>query len=425
MSQKSCGSCGEHSSCNTQEKEQDLKLQQSMGRIKHKLVILSGKGGVGKSSVAANLAVGLALSGYKVGLMDVDVHGPSIPRLLSLGEAKIQAAEQKLMPVQWNANLSVISLGFFLPSKEDAVIWRGPIKMSLIRQFLQDVDWGDLDYLLIDCPPGTGDEPISVLQLLDGQASAIVVTSPQVLAIDDVRRSIQFCHHTGNPVMGIVENMSGFVCPYCRQEVDIFNSGGGEALAREMNVPFLGRIPLDPGMVNAADQGLPYLQSHVDDPAAQALEKILEPIRDLEKQGRRQAAAQENPEQQRTGSAQGPQQGGKKEMKIAIPVAQGRLCQHFGHCEQFALVSVDTEAKKIQAIEHLNPPPHEPGVLPRWLAEQKADLVIVGGMGSRAQGIFQEHGVQVLAGAQGGSPEEIVVDYLNSNLVTGANACDH
>ncbi|MFO8032692.1 MAG: iron-sulfur cluster carrier protein MrpORP [Desulfohalobiaceae bacterium] len=425
MSQKSCGSCAENSSCKTNEQDQDLKLKLCMGRIKNKLVILSGKGGVGKSSVAANLAVGLALSGYKVGLMDVDVHGPSIPRLLNLGEAKIQSAEQKLLPVRWNENLSVISLGFFLPSKEDAVIWRGPIKMGLIRQFLEDVDWGDLDYLLIDCPPGTGDEPISVLQLLGGQAKAIVVTSPQVLAIDDVRRSIHFCRQTGNPVLGIVENMSGFVCPHCRQEVNIFNSGGGEVLAQEMNVPFLGRIPLDPGMVSAADEGSPYLQSHVDDPAALAMERILEPIRELVSQSGKQESAKEQAGNESPVPGQEPQKGGQKEMKIAIPVAQGRLCQHFGHCEQFALLSVNTEDKKIQSIEHLNPPPHEPGVLPRWLAQENTDLVIAGGMGSRAQDLFQEHGVQVITGAQNGDPEQIVLDYLQDRLVTGANACDH
>jgi Mrp family chromosome partitioning ATPase/predicted Fe-Mo cluster-binding NifX family protein len=396
-----------------------------MGRIKHKLVILSGKGGVGKSSVAANMAVGLALSGYKVGLMDVDVHGPSIPRLLNLGEANIQAAEQKLLPVRWSENLAVISLGFFLPSKEDAVVWRGPIKMSLIRQFLEDVDWGDLDYLLIDCPPGTGDEPISVLQLLGGEAKALVVTSPQVLAIDDVRRSIHFCRQTGNAVLGIIENMSGFICPHCRQEANIFNSGGGEVLAQETKVPFLGRIPLDPGMVSSADQGVPYLQSHVDDPAAQALERILQPIKDLESKAGKQESVKENPGNEWAEPTKGPQKGGETEMKIAVPVAQGRLCQHFGHCEQFALLSVNTEDKKIQSIEHLNPPPHEPGVLPRWLAQENADLVIAGGMGSRAQGIFQEQGIQVITGAQNGDPEEIVMDYLNNNLVTGANACDH
>ncbi len=424
MSEKGCASCAQDSSCKSQEQDKDLKLKEHMDRIKYKLVVLSGKGGVGKSSVAANLAVGLALSGFKVGLMDVDVHGPSIPRLLNLGQARIQTAEHQLLPVHWNENLAVISLGFFLPHKEDAVIWRGPIKMSLIRQFLEDVAWGDLDYLLIDCPPGTGDEPISVLQLLGGQAQAIVVTSPQVLAIDDVRRSIYFCRQTGNPVLGIVENMSGFVCPHCRQEVNIFNSGGGEDLAREAGVPFLGRIPLDPGMVSSADQGIPYLQNHIDDPAALALENILQPIRALEtkkKQPEKTPLARAG--QGSCSTAQNPE--GAREMKIAIPVAQGRLCQHFGHCELFALFSVNCKSKNILSSELLTPPPHEPGVLPKWLAEQKTDLVIAGGMGSRAQGIFQEHGIQVITGAQGQTPEEIVLGYLNDNLITGNNACDH
>ncbi len=422
MSQKTCGTCSDHSSCATQEQEQEKKLQENMSRIKHKLVVLSGKGGVGKSSVAVNLAVGLALSGYKVGLMDVDVHGPSIPRLLDLGQARAQAVQQQLMPVSWNNKLSVMSLGFFLPHKEDSVIWRGPIKMSLIRQFMEDVAWGDLDYLIIDCPPGTGDEPLSVLQLLGGQAWALVVTSPQVLAIDDVRRSVHFCSQTGNPVLGIVENMSGFICPHCREEINIFNSGGGEELAREMQVPFLGRIPLDPGLVSAADQGVPYLQTHMDDPAALALENILQPIKDLEiRQAGKESAPGSKPDDYALDQAA----LAKQQIKVAIPVAQGRLCQHFGHSEQFALLNVDLQNKRILNTEYLDPPPHEPGVLPEWLAEKETELVIAAGMGAKALDIFQKKGVWVVTGAGEGSAEEIVQAYLEGNLATGTNVCDH
>ncbi|MGM0682112.1 MAG: P-loop NTPase [Thermodesulfobacteriota bacterium] len=278
MTYKSCESCSSQDSCKQQEND-DEKLHQCLNRIKHKIVILSGKGGVGKSSVATNLAVGLSLAGQKVGLLDVDVHGPSVPRLLNLGDAKPQAiSENALEPVRWSDNLSVMSLGFMLPNKDDSVIWRGPIKMSLIKQFLEEVNWGYLDYLIVDCPPGTGDEPISVMQLLGKDAKGVIVTTPQVLAIDDVRRSINFCKHTENPVIGIVENMSGFICPHCKKTVDIFNAGGGEALAKETGVPFLGKIPLDPEMVKAGDEGCAYIKGRHDSPTEQAINKIVESV---------------------------------------------------------------------------------------------------------------------------------------------------
>lgn len=275
MEKKECETCSKKGSCEELEEE---KLKQAISRIKHKIVVLSGKGGVGKSSIAANIAVGLSMHGKKVGLMDVDVHGPSIPRLLKLDGARPEVGANGMYPIPWSKNLSVISLGFLLPSKEDSVIWRGPLKMGVIKQFLKDVVWGFLDYLVIDCPPGTGDEPLSVVQLLGKDAKAVIVTTPQDVAVDDVRRSINFCRHTGNPVIGIVENMSGFVCPHCHKEVDIFKSGGGEALAKETGVPFLGKIPLDPALVEAGDSGEVFIKYHPDSPAAKALSRVLEPI---------------------------------------------------------------------------------------------------------------------------------------------------
>lgn len=275
MEKKECETCSKKGSCEELEEE---KLKQAISRIKHKIIVLSGKGGVGKSSIAANIAVGLSMHGKKVGLMDVDVHGPSIPRLLKLDGARPEVGANGMYPIPWSKNLSVISLGFLLPSKEDSVIWRGPLKMGVIKQFLKDVVWGFLDYLVIDCPPGTGDEPLSVVQLLGKDAKAVIVTTPQDVAVDDVRRSINFCRHTGNPVIGIVENMSGFVCPHCHKEVDIFKSGGGEALAKETGVPFLGKIPLDPALVEAGDSGEVFIKYHPDSPAAKALSRVLEPI---------------------------------------------------------------------------------------------------------------------------------------------------
>lgn len=258
--------------------ESDDKLQGSLSRIKNKIVILSGKGGVGKSSVAANLAVGLSLVGKKVGLMDVDVHGPSIPRLLSLSESRPEAQENTMTPIRWSENLSAMSIGFLLPSKDDSVIWRGPLKMQLIRQFIGEVSWGDLDYLIVDCPPGTGDEPISVMQLIGKDAKAVIVTTPQHLSTDDVRRSINFCQHTENPILGLIENMSGFVCPHCKQAVDIFSAGGGEILASETGVNFLGRIPLDPEIVRSGDNGYVLMQTHPDHPTSKSIHESVEKI---------------------------------------------------------------------------------------------------------------------------------------------------
>ena len=428
MSDKICGSCSTGSDCqsNSKEQEKDRKLAHNLSRIKHKVVILSGKGGVGKSNVAANVAAGLSLSGYSVGLLDVDVHGPSIPRFFGLEDSHPVTRDRKLVPLMWNGQLLVMSLGFLLKNREESVIWRGPVKMGLIRQFLEDVDWGDLDYLIVDCPPGTGDEPLSVVQLLGSEAHALIVTSPQDVAVDDVRRSVSFCRQTGNPVLGIVENMSGFVCPKCGEEAHIFSSGGGQRLALEMQVPFLGNIPLDPEMVKAADQGKPFIFEEKNTPAFNTLQKLLDPVRSLETDKKSNGPDQPGNQPQKS-AVQAPekQKAYNGAVKIAIPLAQGRLCQHFGHCELFALFSVNTEDKTILHQEQLTPPPHEPGVLPRWLAEQEAGLVIAGGMGSKAQDLLREKGIKIITGAPEGTAEEIVKSWLDGDLVTGENVCDH
>jgi len=271
-----CSSGHDPKSCG--EKPVDEKIAKTLGRIKHKIVVLSGKGGVGKSTVSANIAMALALAGKKVGLLDVDIHGPSIPRLLSLQDAKPHIEPDHMEPVPYSKNLWVMSLGFLIPDRDTAVIWRGPMKLSLIKQFVRDVDWGDLDYLVTDCPPGTGDEPLAALQTFGKEAQAVIVTTPQGVAVDDVRRSVTFCRQLGNPVLGIVENMSGFVCPNCNAVHDIFNSGGGEALAKEMDVNFLGRIPMDPEVVRSGDEGFALMKVQSESPTAKAFQKIVEPI---------------------------------------------------------------------------------------------------------------------------------------------------
>jgi Mrp family chromosome partitioning ATPase len=258
--------------------EADRVLQDRLGKIRHRFIVLSGKGGVGKSTIAVNLAWGLAEAGSSVGLLDVDIHGPSIPKLFGLSKARLNAGPNGISPIRLKPNLRVMSVGFIVESPQDAVIWRGPLKYKLIQQFLRDVDWGTLDYLIVDSPPGTGDEPLTVVQLIGQPASAIVVTTPQEVAVTDVRRSITFCRKLSLPVAGLIENMSGFVCPHCGGVTDLFGTGGGEALAREMNVPFLGRLPLDPAVVLSGEAGKPFAGHGAKNPAKKAFEEIMRGI---------------------------------------------------------------------------------------------------------------------------------------------------
>jgi ATP-binding protein involved in chromosome partitioning len=267
-----------------EELREKLMLDQNICGIRHKILVMSGKGGVGKSSVAANIAVGLSLKGKGVGLMDIDIHGPSIPKMVGLEGAPLKQSEEGLMPIEYSDNLKVMSIGFLIRDKKDAVIWRAPLKHSLIRQFLTDVRWGDLDYLIVDCPPGTGDELISIAQLLEGADGAVIVTTPQDVSLNDVRKSISFCRHVNLPIIGVVENMSGFVCPHCGTSVDIFKTGGGEKMASEMGVPFLGRIPIEPKIVEYSDSGKSFLQNCAGTKAAMAFESVIEPLLALGKE---------------------------------------------------------------------------------------------------------------------------------------------
>ena len=382
--------------------------------IRHKILVMSGKGGVGKSTVAANLAISLALQGRKVGLLDVDIHGPSIPKMLHLEDAEIGANEAGwIQPVEL-AGVKLMSIGLLLRDRDAAVIWRGPLKMGAIKQFLEEVEWGELDYLIIDSPPGTGDEPLSVCQLAAPLDGAVIVTTPQDVATADVRRSISFCRQLDLRVLGVVENMSGFACPHCGTVTDIFKSGGGERMAESMGVPFLGRIPIDPAIGVSCDDGKPFVYHYNKTETAKAFARITEPILALA--------------DGETGCETNPVDNTNKEtgkMKIAIPTAAGKLCMHFGHCEQFAILDVDAESRAITGQQLVTPPPHEPGVLPKWLHEQGVNLILAGGMGQRAQGLFTENGIRVVVGAAAETPETLVRQYLAGTLATGENVCDH
>jgi ATP-binding protein involved in chromosome partitioning len=271
-----CGTCGSTSSCDTaaQAKHTEEILQTKLSNIKHRLVVMSGKGGVGKSTVAVNLAVALARSGRSVGLFDADVHGPNVPKMLGLEASLPAMGPNGLVPVQAGENLKVISMAFMLEDPDTPVVWRGPMKHSLFQQFICDVDWGNLDYLVVDLPPGTGDEPLSIAQLLGQPLWAVIVTTPQDVALLDSRKSVVFARTLEMRTLGIIENMSGLACPHCGGVIDLFKRGGGARSAADLGVPFLGAIPIDPQIVTGGDAGTTIESVDSNGPSAEAFREL-------------------------------------------------------------------------------------------------------------------------------------------------------
>ncbi len=256
----------------------------TLERIKHKIVVMSGKGGVGKSTVAANLALALGRKGYSVGLLDVDIHGPTIPEMLGVASETPIIENKKLVPVRVSENIKLISIAFMLPDKDSPVIWRGPMKSGVIRQFIGDVDWGELDYLVVDLPPGTGDESLSIAQMMPG-SYALIVSTPQEIALLSVRKSINFAKMLKMQIVGIVENMSGFICPHCGEKTDLFKSGRVKSVAEEFKIPFLGSIPIDPEIVESGDRGTPFILRHRDSPSGKVFEEIVSTIEEFVTKG--------------------------------------------------------------------------------------------------------------------------------------------
>lgn len=256
----------------------DKALTDNMAKVKHKIFVVSGKGGVGKSSVTVNLAAALADMGLRTGILDVDLHGPSVPRLLSISTPVMADEQGHMEPVACGENLFVMSMDSLLQDRDSAIIWRGPVKSGVIRQFLTEVVWGELDVLLIDSPPGTGDEHLTVMDAVP-DAKAVVVTTPQEISLADVRKAIDFLNKVNGDILGIVENMSGLACPHCGGEINLFRKGGGEALAKTYKLDFLGAIPLDPATVVAADRGIPAVRIEGDSPAKSAFLKLAETVK--------------------------------------------------------------------------------------------------------------------------------------------------
>lgn len=259
--------------------EVEIKARERLELIRHKLLVMSGKGGVGKSTVTVNLAMAFAMHGYvnSVGILDADIHGPCVPKMLGLRGQRLQANPIGVWPVMGPLGIGVVSMDFLL-SSDEPVIWRGPLKMRAIQQFLSDMMWGDLEFLFIDLPPGTGDEPLSVMQLIPDMDGVIIVTIPSEVSQVVVKKAVTFARQLGVPIIGIIENMSGFVCPKCGTEINIFKVGGGQKIAEDLSVPFLGSIPIDPEICRDSDNGMPFITEHVDSPATKAFMEIVKKI---------------------------------------------------------------------------------------------------------------------------------------------------
>ena len=275
---KKCDSCAQKDSCKDKGAEKvGTCIVDRMARIKHKIIIASGKGGVGKSTVSVNLARALQMKGFRVGVLDADITGPDIPKLLGIEDQKLMQGPEGIEPAD-AGGIEAASMALILSSRDTPVVWRGPMKMAAIKQFIQDVNWGDLDFLIIDLPPGTSDEPLSVLQLIPDLAGAIIVTTPQEVALLDSRKAVNMVKAMKLPVLGIVENMSGLKCPHCQETINIFSSGGGQRMAEEVDVPFLGSIPIDPQVCALGDSGQTFAgcKTQAGESFGRIVERLLE-----------------------------------------------------------------------------------------------------------------------------------------------------
>jgi ATP-binding protein involved in chromosome partitioning len=382
---KACASCSVAQEAHKSEEEK--ALCRTLTQIRHKILVMSGKGGVGKSSVAVSLALALARAGHKVGLMDVDIHGPNVLRMLGLKEPFDLASAQFQMPPELFHNLKVMSVEAVMRDREIAVIWRGPLKHQLIRQFLTEVQWGFLDYLIIDAPPGTGDEPMSVAQTIP-EAKAVIVTTPQEISLADVRKSINFCQKINLDILGIVENMSGYHCPHCGQDLPLFRKGGGEKTAQAAKIPFLGSLPFDPQVVEAADQGQLVELTEEKSPFFEALRPLVHYlVKVLPPQPAREPG----------------------ELRIAVPLEDGKVSAAPTKAAEFAIFTVKNGA--IVNQETMPKPDLDPVNIPIWL-ENLGVTHLAGELKDAAKALLKRKGIEVITPAPDQTPEQLVEGFL-------------
>jgi ATP-binding protein involved in chromosome partitioning len=420
--EQSCGNCDTAGTCdaNAQQAHMQERLTEKLTSIKHRLVVMSGKGGVGKSTVAANLAVALAANGHKVGILDGDVHGPNMPKMLGLEGASPEAGPQGLLPLEAYPNLKVMSMAFLLPDSDTPVAWRGPMKHTLFQQFLSDVDWGDLDYLVVDLPPGTGDEPMSIAQILGSPLWTIIVTTPQDVALLDSRKSVVFAKSLEMNVLGIVENMSGLICPHCKEKIDLFKTGGGVKAAKDFAVPFLASIPIDPMVVVAGDAGIPMISFDSGSEISEVFRALAARVDEMARNSSTPMVfAGADTFNENVIPAEDYSQFSKT---VAVPsMDPGGLTAmrsgHFGHCDAFTLVRV--ENGKISDISVVHNPPHQQGGCQapvNLLHEKRADALIVGGIGMRPLMGFRQAGIDVYYGPDGETVGAVMAQLLQGRL---------
>ncbi|HON55564.1 MAG TPA: P-loop NTPase [bacterium] len=392
------------------ENEQDLerelqaiRLKENLQRIKNKIVILSGKGGVGKSTVAASLATKLSLMGYKTGLMDVDLHGPSIPTMFGVKQNKLVTKDSLFIPIQISENLKLMSVEFFLQDTDAPLIWRGPMKIGIIRQFISEAHWGDLDFLIIDSPPGTGDEPLTVAQDVTG-AKCVIVTTPQEIALSDVRKSIEFCHKLNMPILGIIENFGFIQCPHCLEKIDIFKGSGADALYLKFGIETLGRIPIIPEAAEKMDSGkiidlLKEKSTIYSDIFSIIVSKILE---------------------------KNNFKGDELKMKVGMVILENKgmaskISEHFGQCENFLIAEIENQKLKSFKV-YKNDVVHGGGGCKAVdeILKYGIEYVIAGGMGGGAQMKFHNAGVKIFGFT--GTAQEALDSFLKNEL-SGLSAC--
>lgn len=372
--------------------QQDKKIREQLSKIKHKIMVMSGKGGVGKSTVAVNIAIGLSLQDFMVGLLDVDLHGPSIPKMLGARDLRLsRRPDGKMGAIKYSPNLKFLSIEPLLPSEDTAVIWRGPIKHSAIRQFIGDIYWGELDYLVIDAPPGTGDEPLTVAKTIP-DAYALLVTTPQEVSLIDVKKSIRFCQKIKMRILGIVENMSGFICPHCGKPIDLFKKGGGQKLADELGLRFLGRIPIDPRVVDTGDAGKPVIAAYPESVTAKAFEELVRNIIAATEEMRRDVLEE-------------------RFMRIAIPVATPPTKIETDPAKFDLFAIYDVENNKILVKDVVKKPENQD--LLDFLKEQVATHIILFDPPRELADYLSGNEIRVLVtDTSQESPDSLVEEYL-------------